>query len=269
MNRKYIIFLLLTALLYNCTSQKIVSSKWQEKTVDTLSNIPRTAYNYHSENKIFYLISNDDDQLYIHLKVDDQNVQKRLLMSGFTIWIDSSAKSGTYMGLSYQVDPNKMLMKPQELQKYLPLDEEGKKMDLSSYLLKHTLQQTIGFHFQNDDIKYQFENDNEKSLNFQVVLPIKYFSNALNSDPVISVILESKAPVSRIQRPQGQSPQMGMSMQGGRPGGSGGGGRGGGGGGGKSAGTGDRMKDGNRNTSVQGMKDIKIEVKKLQLSQHE
>lgn len=265
MNSKYYLYILLLALLSACSSQKAISTKWQEESANSIAEIPRTAYQYHSDYKLFYLFTNDDDFLYVNLKVDDQNMQKRLLMSGFTIWIDSSAKLNKYMGLKYQVDPNKMLMKPEEIQKYLPLDENGKKTSLASYLLKNTLQEPIGFSGETEDIKYHFVQDAERSLNFQLVLPIKYFSNSLNSSTIISLILESKAPVNMKQRPEGGGPQMGMSGGGGRSGG------GGGRGGGKSGGGRGGMEGGNRDSQAQSkkLKDIKIEVKKLQLTSHE
>lgn len=266
MNSKYFIYIILLALLSACSSQKTISAKWQEEEVNSISDIPRTAYQYHTDNKLFYLFTNDDEFLYVNLKVDDQNIQKRLLMSGFTIWIDSSAKSDKYMGLKYQVDPNKMLMKPEEIEKYLPLDENGKKMSLMSYFLNNTIQEPIGFNKQSDDIKYHFDQDSQRSLNFQLVLPIKYFSAKQSISPIISLILESKAPVNMKQRPEGGGPQMGMSNSGGsgRSGGGPGGGGPGGRGGGKSGGErGEGQVQNNR------IKDIKIEVKKLQLTSHE
>ena len=263
MNSKYFLYIILFALLSACSSQKTISSKWQEETINSISDIPRTAFQYSSDYKLFYLFTNDEEFLYINLKVDDQNLQKRLLLSGFTIWIDSSAKLKKYMGLKYQVNPNRMLAKPDEFQKYLPLDENGKKMSLLSYFLKNTLQEPIGFSSETGDIKYHFVQDSERCLNFQLVLPIKYFSSSSISSPIISLILESKAPVKMKQRPEGGSPQMGNG--GGR---SASGPRGGGrGGGGKPGGSrGDREEG---HTQGDKVKDIKIEVKKLQLTNHE
>lgn len=271
MNSKYLIFFILLTLLSACSSQKTISSKWQEKPESAISDIPRTAYQYNSDYKLFYLITNDDEHLYVNLKVDDHNLQKRLLMSGFTIWIDSSAKSKKYMGLNYQVDPNKMLMKPEETEKYLPLDENGKKTSLMSYFMGNMLQEPIGLNTQNDDIIYHFANDKERSLNFQLKLPITYFSNQPNSSPIISLLLESKVPENRMQKPQGQRPQMGMGNGGGRSGGGSGGPGGGGSRGGGQGGEREEMNGGNPDGQAQGqkVKDIKIELKKLQLSIHE
>jgi len=256
MNHKAIHFLILSILLSACSSHKSLTSIWQEESLNIPCDLPRTEYQYASDDQLFYRISNDDDFLYVNLKVDDQNVQKRLLMNGFTIWIDSSASSKKYMGLKYQVDPNKMLMKPEEIQRYLPLDENGKKRSLLSYLLKNTQQELIGIQTLSDDIKYHLVQDSSRSLNFSLALPIKHFSSKRNTFPVISLILVSKAPEDRRQSPQGQSPQMGMSNGGGR---SGGGTRGGGG-------RGERAQSQAQSHKV---KDIQIEVKKLQLSNHE
>lgn len=269
MNRKYYLYILILALLSACSSQKTISTKWQEESANPISEIPRTAFQYNSDNKLFYLFTNDDDFLYVNLKVDDENMQKRLLMSGFTIWIDSSAKLNKYMGLKYQVDPNKMLLKPEEIEKFLPLDENGKKMSLSSYMIENIIQEPLGFIIQEDDIKNDFVQDHEKCLNFQVKIPLKYLSNNSNPTPIISLILESKAPVNMGQRPQGGGPQMGMSSGGGGGGGRGGGPSGGGpsgvgGSGGRPGGEGQAGPMQNKT-----LKDIKIEVKKLQLTSHE
>lgn len=259
MNHKTIRFLILSILLSGCSSHKSLTSIWQEESLNIPCDLPRTEYQYASDDQLFYRISNNDDFLYVNLKVDDQNVQKRLLMNGFTIWIDSSAHLKKYMGLKYQVDPNKMLMKPEEIQKYLPLDEHGKKRSIMSYLLKNLQQEPIGFNIQSDDVQYHFVQDSTRSLNFSLALPIKHFSSMRNTFPVISLILESKAPEVRRQSMQGQSPQMGRSNGGGR---SGGGSRGGGRGGG----SGERAQN---QTQSHKVKDIQIEVKKLQLSNHE
>lgn len=263
MKSKYFHFLIISVLFSACSSQKIISSKWQKEAIKPISDIPRTDYQYLSDDKLFYLISNDDSCLYVNIKVDDQNVQRRLLMSGFTIWIDSSVKLQKYMGLKYQVDPNKMLMKPEELQKYLPLDENGEKISLMSYILKNIQQETIGISGNSDDISYHFALEDNNSLNFQMVLPIKYFASKQNTTPIISLILESKAPENMKQKPQSQRPQMGMANGGSES--PGGGGRGGGKPGGKGGGENGAVRE----VQAEKVKDIEIKIKKLQLSSHE
>ena len=62
----------------------------------------------HKSGKYSYKVSNDSQSLYLQLKVNDQQIQKKLLMKGFTLWIDTLGKTNTGYGIKFPLEANEM-----------------------------------------------------------------------------------------------------------------------------------------------------------------
>src|SRR5690554_2575052 len=71
-----------------CSQPKYITSAWNSKEHKQVENIPVTGYQYDREGKLFYRITNDSNNLYIHLNAIDETTQAKLLMFGFTVWVD-------------------------------------------------------------------------------------------------------------------------------------------------------------------------------------
>jgi hypothetical protein len=60
-----------------------------------------TLRDYHQDENILYLISNNQDYLYLNLAIPDSNDQKKLLIFGLTIYVDASGKSKKDLAIMY------------------------------------------------------------------------------------------------------------------------------------------------------------------------
>ena len=58
-------------------------------------------YQLLKKAKLFYILSNDKENFYINLKVEDKEVQNRILTEGLTIWINMEGNSLKNMGVRF------------------------------------------------------------------------------------------------------------------------------------------------------------------------
>lgn len=219
MNPKLLLLSVSILLIISCSSNKQLVSNWHQENYENPSDISRIEYQYHPEYKIFYFVSNDSDKLYFHLKVDDRNVQKRLLVNGFTIWLDSNAKAKKYLGARYQVDPNKLLKKANQLDYILPPDEKGNAYGMHTYLIKNTMQELIGFDSifnKTQALDFLFVQDSTQSLNFLLTVPLKFIAKKHSKTNTISLIIESELPYKKEHSDYFQETQVGGRQGGGR-----------------------------------------------------
>ena len=59
------------------------------------------AYHFDSKTGFAYVLSNDTHNLYIQLKMTDKNVQRKALLTGFTVWIDPNGKGKHVLGIIF------------------------------------------------------------------------------------------------------------------------------------------------------------------------
>jgi hypothetical protein len=65
--------------------------------------IETTDYQYIKKAGIYCFISNDNENIYINLKVEDPGIQNRILKEGLTVWINMDDKSVKKMGLRFPI----------------------------------------------------------------------------------------------------------------------------------------------------------------------
>jgi hypothetical protein len=53
--------------------------------------------------KLYYNLSNDNENLYINIKVEDRGIQNRILKEGLTIWINMDSKKAKKMGIRFPI----------------------------------------------------------------------------------------------------------------------------------------------------------------------
>jgi hypothetical protein len=56
---------------------------------------------YSEKGKFYYYLSNDRDNLYIDLRIFEKEVQRQVLASGLTVWINTDGKKAKKTGLRY------------------------------------------------------------------------------------------------------------------------------------------------------------------------
>lgn len=101
-----IISIWVSLFISGCSQPKYISSKWNSEEYKQVENVPAYDYQYDKDNKLFYMASHSRNNLFIHLKTNEETVQTKLLMFGFTVWIETTAKNKKQMGIRYPIARN-------------------------------------------------------------------------------------------------------------------------------------------------------------------
>lgn len=80
----------------NAQNRNLTLSRWHQKDI-----VEESDYMHIKKAKLYYSFSNDYDNLYINIKVDDRNVQSRILKEGLTIWINMDGKEIKKLGVRF------------------------------------------------------------------------------------------------------------------------------------------------------------------------
>jgi len=73
---------------------------WHDKGHDNIT-FQSSDLKYTEKGKFYYYLSNDRDNLYIDLRIFDKDVQRQVIKSGLTVWINTDGKKGKKTGLRY------------------------------------------------------------------------------------------------------------------------------------------------------------------------
>ena len=89
-----------------CTTTTALKSNWQSKPVSIDGNaaewfIPLRFYD--PETKLNYNITNDNENIYICLRIVDELVQAKVVRNGINIWLDTAAKKNKACGILFPV----------------------------------------------------------------------------------------------------------------------------------------------------------------------
>src|SRR3989344_7446144 len=89
----------------SCTPKvaETIALQKTEVVVDGKANEYGTFRYYNSEAKMFYALSNDTENLYLCLKVNDETMQQQIMMAGMEVWIDTTKKAKEKIGILYPV----------------------------------------------------------------------------------------------------------------------------------------------------------------------
>jgi hypothetical protein len=98
----FAIFFLLFCSCINAQKDKSYHNHWHEKGVDDFKSIT-SVFKFFKNGKFYYCISNDRDNIYIDLRIYDKDMQRKVLASGITIWINTNGKKSKKMGIRYPV----------------------------------------------------------------------------------------------------------------------------------------------------------------------
>jgi hypothetical protein len=99
--RSAVTFLALT--LCTCIfaqKDKSLNLNWHNKANENIK-FRSSELQYSEKGKFYYNMSNDRDNMYIDLKIFDQDVQSEVLASGITVWINMDGKKLKKTGLRY------------------------------------------------------------------------------------------------------------------------------------------------------------------------
>jgi hypothetical protein len=127
---------------------------------------------------IYYCFSNDNENIYVDLKIEDAGVQTRILKEGLTIWINMDDKSAKKMGIRYPIGSQNGAGRNNNNRPESMLNPDG---TLATPLKQaHTIE-LIGFINEelrrfpsenNDNFRGSVKYDNEGILYYKMVMPI-------------------------------------------------------------------------------------------------
>lgn len=94
---------LFLVLSNSCKTKNIYTSSWNGNPKGLIENKSRDVENmhYNADAKMLYGIINDQNNLYILLEVSDKTVQKKILISGLTFWMDTIGKKKEQFGITF------------------------------------------------------------------------------------------------------------------------------------------------------------------------
>jgi hypothetical protein len=101
---KRFVVLLSVIISTNLSAQKgkFYINSWHQSSANKM-NIPSEKYSYFDKGKLFYYLSNDNENVYVDIKVDEPSVQNRILKEGLTIWINMDRKLTKKMGVRFPI----------------------------------------------------------------------------------------------------------------------------------------------------------------------
>ena len=102
-----------TGLLFlsGCSRKPIYKSEWQSSplAVGEFSEKWQTNMQYNTKASMLYSVTNDDKYLYVSLKVTDKTVQRKIMLTGLTFWIDNTGKGKKQLGLIFPIKQRRQM----------------------------------------------------------------------------------------------------------------------------------------------------------------
>lgn len=92
----------LASMPLSAQKDKAYKCHWHEQGIEDL-NSPTAELEYSEKGKFTYLVSNDNENIYVDLRIADRNVQRQLMFSGISLWINTDGKKHRKSGLRYPV----------------------------------------------------------------------------------------------------------------------------------------------------------------------
>ena len=227
-----IVIIFLALVLSSCSSlQKIPS-------LSENAGIPNIYPNYSTENKIQYLITNDENNLHIRFNTSDRSSITKILRGGLTVYIDASGGKSQDIFVQYPIAHSDASSR-QSMRN--TSDGERGEFDLNSIVSQVPEKAIISVNKANESIHPAMNNlgirvsvsvSNTNELNYDLLIPFsKISNNGISSLADLSIgIVTGKIEFPQMNRERNEGDYAGSGRGGGnRDGIGGGGGRHGGG----------------------------------------
>ncbi len=97
---------LFLVLLSSCKTKSNYTSSWNGNPQGLIENKNSHVEDMHydTDAKMLYGLINDNENLYILLEVSDKTVQKKILISGLTFWMDTIGKKKEQLGITFPLE---------------------------------------------------------------------------------------------------------------------------------------------------------------------
>ena len=234
--------------------------------IDGLSSDWTTTLDSKNNNGLSYGISNDKENLYIRLNINDLDIQKKIFMAGLTIWIDTTGRKKETLGIQCPIMKESPKMRPNLMKdRSSPIQWNNNQL-LEARFIGFTNLEEIHFLYNNPyKVEVSVSVDEFKSMYYEMKIPFSIIYNNYSDllSKSISIGLETGA--IKLPSPDQRSANMSSGGQRGMSGsnsGRKGGGRSGGGMGGSKGGPQNQSGFSNLSTPT------KVWIKNIQLAQN-
>jgi hypothetical protein len=220
-----VIILLLTSCsnaLYKCT--------WQQNDFSKENHFKEPLKYYNPETKLEYNISNDNKNLYVCIKTNNNLSFAKIMISGLQIQIDTSGTKKTKMGILYPLPTDDSQNQLQAAHK--PGEKQDRNEFRNQFLLKHDEMYITGFKPPINDntiplknkygIYVYFDWDSTNTMVYKLEIPFKTFYKDSLTAKDSSKMFGISFTVNAIPRPEAAEPAAdnnasmpGMGMRGG------------------------------------------------------
>jgi hypothetical protein len=185
------VFVILLSGLYNGVQAQQIHSLWLNNHVSIdgdPSEWPQPFRYYDGATKLQFAIANDTSDLYICLKVTDEQAQAKIFRSGLNIWIDPKGKKKESEGIFFPTKQERAPGEHIDREERQPGEQSIQKPDISR-LKQHVLMEQITLRVKG------FAGVPDQVLNLQNTFGI---NAAINWDSLNIMCIEYKMPISAV-----------------------------------------------------------------------
>jgi hypothetical protein len=156
---------------------KIYLSNWHENG-NAEMNLPSDKFSYFEKGKFYYFLSNDNNNIYIDIKIEDAGVQNRILKEGLIVWINMDGKSTKKMGVRYPIGSQNSGIRGGSNMPEIRLNSSG---SLATPISQANTIELIGFTNEEkrrfpsnntDSFSGSIKYDNEGILHYKMIMPV-------------------------------------------------------------------------------------------------
>lgn len=174
-------------LLVSCAQTPVYNSNWQNIPLqfDGSDETWLGQFYYDQDARMLYGLSNDEENIYVRLKVIDQATQRKIIIRGLTFWMDSIGKSKKQITIGCPLP-----RESGELQKMMENDKKAKDRSINNFnLLNETFSngqagmEIMGFDGKQNVIVINNKNNNginvmmnindQQELIWEAIIPLK------------------------------------------------------------------------------------------------
>jgi hypothetical protein len=201
--KKTTLLLLVLLLTFNGYSQsKTMQSKWHSDKLNLDNPVSVDNYYYDSEQKVFYGISNNSENIVITMRIVDEAAKNKVLRSGITTWIDITAKNKKKLGVRFPLEQNQE--EYPTAQRSRPDEKPGDNININpnEFVAKNSEIELIGFEgknsrqilsaFNKEGVKGVLKYNDMGDLLYRLTVPFSILNiNGLQGDVFLSINIES------------------------------------------------------------------------------
>jgi len=176
---KQIVSFLLVLLSLNLSGQSsnLIQSRWNEDGAPD-NNILQNDWSYLRKGRVYYFISNDDNKIYVSLKIQDPAAGLRILREGLKLWINMDNRPEKNLGIHFPLGAQNQSSGSRKSDQQ---ESGAQEVSIINALSKATAIELIGF--KGEERKLKADNpdsftgavsiDSQGSLLYNMVLPVE------------------------------------------------------------------------------------------------